>query len=56
METSNRLYLFIFFINLQAADITGGVYLKVPQPLALLQYLLVSARVPQADSATGQPA
>lgn len=24
----------------QAADITGGVYLKVPQPLALLQYLL----------------
>ncbi|XP_073256823.1 general transcription factor IIH subunit 3-like [Porites lutea] len=24
----------------QAADITGGVYLKVPQPVALLQYLL----------------
>ena len=37
-------WFIFFFINLQAADITGGVYLKVPQPLALLQYLLVSAR------------
>lgn len=44
---------FSFYIYLQAADITGGVYLKAPQPLALLQYLLVSVQVPQADSATG---
>lgn len=27
---------------LQACDITGGLYLKVPQMPSLLQYLLVS--------------
>lgn len=29
---------------LQACDITGGLYLKVPQMPSLLQYLLVSQR------------
>ena len=26
---------------LQASDLTGGVYLKIPDPTGLLQYLLV---------------
>ena len=25
----------------QAADLTGGIYIKVPEPAALLQFLLV---------------
>ena len=37
-----RLDLSHFTLFFQAADITGGVYLKIPQTLALLQYLLVS--------------
>lgn len=26
----------------QAADLTGGIYIKVPEPAALLQFLLVT--------------
>ena len=29
----------------QASDITGGVYLKLPEPAALLQFLLVTPAV-----------
>jgi Transcription factor Tfb4 len=32
------------FFLLQACDITDGMYLKIPQPTGLLQYLLVSKK------------
>lgn len=38
--TNSRHVLFVTIFK--AADITGGLYLKVPRTLALLQYLLVS--------------
>lgn len=36
------------FVFKQACDITGGLYLKVPQKIALAQYLLVRFHVFQA--------
>lgn len=45
------LYLYIYIPRfaltlyvLQACDITGGLYLKIPQKIALAQYLLVSVQ------------
>lgn len=40
-ERKLKLVMFVLFIYLQACDITGGIYLKIPQMKGLLQYLLV---------------
>ena len=39
-----RLFYLQLFCSFQACDITGGLYLRIPQKVAMAQYLLVSTQ------------